>query len=111
MAVANSVYDEIRQQGGEIVLVTPDQPEDLKRTIDRLGISYPVLADPEFQAIDAYNLRHKDAIPGKDSTRPAIFFVRADGTVSGSIQIENYRKAPTAEEILAGFRQAAVTSP
>ena len=111
LAVANSIYDEIRQQGGEIVAITPDQPDVLKKTADKLGISYPVLADPEFQAIDAYGLRHKDAVPGKDSARPAVFFIRADGTSAGSLQTDNYRLVFTAEDLRAGFQKATVTSP
>ncbi|MCA8947738.1 MAG: redoxin domain-containing protein [Planctomycetes bacterium] len=111
LAVANSAYPDIQKLGGEVVAVTPDQPDALKRVADKLGLNYPVLADPEFQAIDAYELRHKDAVPGQDSARPAMFFIRADGTVADSHQTDNYRFALSTDEILERFKKIAVTSP
>ncbi|MCA8912018.1 MAG: redoxin domain-containing protein [Planctomycetes bacterium] len=111
LAVAGSVYDEVQQQGGEIVVITPDQPDALKKIADKFELKYPMLADPEFKAIDAYQLRHKEAVPGKDSARPAVFFVRADGTVSSSLQPDNYRLVFTADDLRAGFKQATVTLP
>lgn len=111
MAVANSVYDEVQQLGGEIVVITPDKPENLHSTADKLGLKYPALADPEFVAIDAFNMRYEEPAMGLSSVRPAMFFIRADGSVADSHQTDNYRFALTGDEILERFKKIAVTSP
>ena len=114
LAVANSVYPDIKAQGGEIVAVTGGTPDEVKAAAGKLGLEFAFLADPEFKAADAFGLRHKDALPGKDAVRPATLFLRADGTVASSIQPENYRFADTAEMLKEGFAKALaapVTSP
>ncbi|MCB9893722.1 MAG: redoxin domain-containing protein [Planctomycetes bacterium] len=114
LAVANSIYPDIKEQGGEIVAITAGSPEEVKAAADKLGLKFSFLADPDFQAVDAYGLRHKDAIPGKDAVRPATLFLRADGTVASTIQTENYRLTDTPEMLQKGFAEALaapVTSP
>ncbi|MCA8916480.1 MAG: redoxin domain-containing protein [Planctomycetes bacterium] len=114
LAVANSIYPEIKAQGGEIVAITAGTPEEIKAAAGKLGLDFPFLADPEFKAVDAYGLRHKDAIPGKDGVRPATVFLHSDGTVASIIQPENYRFVDTVEMLKDGFAKALaapVTSP
>src|SRR5262245_46120348 len=110
LAVAQSEYAEVKQQGGEIVAITGGSPEDIKTAAEKAGIEYPFLADTDFKAVDAFGLRHKEALPGRDGVRPAIFFVRPDGTVAHSVQPASYRFTATADEIRAGFK-LAVTLP
>lgn len=114
LAVANSIYADIKAQGGEIVSITHATPEEVKAAAQKLGLEFPFLADPEFKAVDAYGLRHKDAIPGKDGVRPATLFLRADGTVAGIIQPDSYRFVDTEQMLKDGFAKALavpVTSP
>lgn len=104
------MYPEIKKAGGEIVGFMPDTAEDVKAMVERTGVSFPMLADPDAAVAAAFGLRHSQAVPGKDLARPAVLFVRADGTVAGSIQPENYRRTLTAEQLRTGFA-GAVTSP
>lgn len=104
------MYPEIQKAGGEIVGFMPDTPEDVKAMVERTGVKFPMLADPDAAVADAFGLRHAEAVPGKDLARPAILFVRADGTVAGTFQPENYRRSVTPEELRTGFA-GAVTSP
>lgn len=100
--------------GGEIVSVTSDSPGDIKNAVETHGFEFPWLSDAETNVIEKFGLLHENAVPGKDVARPGIVFVRADGTISGTIQKENYRFPPTGDEILDGFKHAAsepVTSP
>jgi peroxiredoxin len=110
LAVAQSEYAEIKKQGGEIVAITAGDPADIKIAADKAGITFPFLADPQFNATDAFGLRHAGALPDRDAVRPAIFFVRADGTVAHSVQPASYRFTATGETIRDGFARA-VTAP
>jgi peroxiredoxin len=111
LAVAQSEYAAIHEQGGEVVAITGGDPADIKIAAEKAGITFPFLADADFKVADAFGLRHKDALPDRDGVRPAIFFLRPDGTVAHSIQPASYRFTATAETLRAGFARVAVTSP
>jgi len=82
------VYPEIQKAGGEIVGFMPDTPEDVKAMVERTGVKFPMLADPDAAVAEAFGLRHAEAVPRKDLARPAMLFVRSDGTVAGRFQPE-----------------------
>jgi peroxiredoxin len=109
LAVAQSEYAAIQQQGGEIVAITGGDAADIRLAAEKAGITYSFLADPEFKVVDAFRLRHKGALPDRDGVRPAIFFVRADGSVAHSVQPASYRFTATAETIREGFSRAVTT--
>lgn len=109
LRVAQSEYEAIRKQGGEIVAVTADSPEEVKAAAEKAGIKFPLLADPEFKAVDHFGMRHAGGRPDRDTVRPGIFFIRTDGTVAESIQPESYRFTATVEEIRAGFERLVTT--
>jgi peroxiredoxin len=100
----------VHKAGGKIVGFMPDTAEDVKAMVERTGVKFAMLADPDAAVAEAFGVRHAQAVPGKDLARPAVLFVRADGTVAGSFQPDNYRRTVTAEELRAGFA-GAVTSP
>lgn len=110
LAVAQSEYEAIKAQGGEIVAITAGEPADIKVAADKAGIAFPFLADADFKVVEAFGVRHPDALPDRDAVRPAMFFVRADGTVAHSVQPASYRFTATAETIREGFA-LAVTLP
>lgn len=109
LRVAQSEYDAIKKQGGEIVAITGGTQEEVKAAAEKAGIKFPFLADPEFKAIDTYGMRHKGALPDRDAVRPGMFFVRPDGTVHESIQPESFRFTATDEQIRAGFERLVTT--
>ncbi|MBZ0137371.1 MAG: peroxiredoxin family protein [Planctomycetes bacterium] len=110
LRVAQSEYEAIKRQGGEIVAITAGAPEDVKEAAAKAGITFPFLADPEFTAIDHFGMRHEGALPDRDAVRPGVFFLGTDGTVVHSIQPASYRYTFTGGDIRDGFVRA-VTSP
>ena len=66
------------------------------------GFTFPLLADPELEAIDAYGLRHVAGYPtGGDIARPAVIIVAEEGFIREKILTENWRVRPTAEGLLS----------
>jgi peroxiredoxin len=93
--------DAFRQRGCAVAAVVVDPPAtnaDLARTA---AVDYPILADPELHAIDAYGLRHAHGGPdGGDIAHSASVLVDATGVVRWTFVTENVRVRPTPEEVL-----------
>ncbi len=78
---------------------------------DRLGLTFPVLADPLRKVIKAYGVYD----PGNDIAWPALVLVARDGRVRWRHVTDNYRKRLTTAEVLrrvgAGPASAAQPAP
>ncbi len=69
-------------------------------TRDKLeGIDYPLLADPDLAAIDAYGVRHPEGM-GHDIARPATFLVDRQGRVAWRDLTDNWRVRVRPERVL-----------
>jgi peroxiredoxin len=78
---------------------------------EELALDFPLLADPELEAIDAFGLRHAGAGPGgSDIARPAIY-VADGGVLRWRTLTDNYRVRPRPEEILAVVAERAGKTP
>ena len=66
----------------------------------KLGLSYPLLADPESQTIEAYGILNQEA-RGKSLgvPHPAIFVVDAAGKVRAKLMEADYRDRPSSAAI------------
>lgn len=106
LVVLQSVLDEPEFKGVEAVTVCGDTPEAAKDGAERTGLKFHVIGDSELKIINAWGLRHDEAVPGKTTARPAAFFVTADGKIAQAVQPDNYRKRMDAEAIRAGLRKA-----
>ena len=76
----------------------------MEKTRDGLssaGLTYPLLADPDLEAIDAYGLRHTAAgLGGHDISRPATFVVDREGRIVWRDLTDNWRIRVRAERVL-----------
>lgn len=74
-------------------------------------LDYPILADPELHAVDAYGLRHPGGGPdGKDIAHSASVLIDGAGIVRWTMVTDNVRVRPTATDVLAaidGLRPAS----
>jgi peroxiredoxin len=87
-----------------VVAVVVDPPETNADLARDAGLSYPILADPELHAIDAYGLRHAGAGPdGHDIAHPASVLIDRDGIVRWTFVTRNFRVRPTPDTVLAAI--------
>lgn len=90
----------------EVIAISAGTQEELKEKMLPKGITFPLLADPTLEAIDAYGLRHEGGNPfGGDISRPAIFLIDEEGKIIANILTDNWRVRPTAEDIFDRFEQ------
>ena len=84
-----------------IVGISADSAEDLQKHMAGKNIDFDLLADPELQVIDAFDLRHKNGNPfGGDIARPAVILLDEQRKVVFRILPDNWRVRPTPEMIL-----------
>lgn len=73
-------------------------------TRDKLGsagIEFPLLADPDLEAIDAYGVRHPSGgLGGHDIARPATFLIDAQGKIVWRDLTDNWRVRVRPERLL-----------
>jgi peroxiredoxin len=83
------------------VAISVDPPEVSRELSQKAGIAFPILSDPQADAIRKYDLVHKGAgVGGHDIARPAEFLVDASGTVRWVNLTENYWVRARPEQIL-----------
>ena len=61
MVQLQSSLKEISATGAQVVGISYDAVDILKRFSDDKKISFPLLSDPESKTIDAYGIRNKEA--------------------------------------------------
>ena len=98
-----SVIESIRAQGSSVLGISTDSPEENAKVVEALDLSFPVLADPELKAIDAFGVRHPNGMMGRDIARPAVFLIGAQGTILWSAITDNWRVRVRPEEVLAAL--------
>lgn len=86
--------------------ISSNSVEELREQMLPKGISFPLLADPELQAIGAYGLRHEAGNPmnGADISRPAVILIDESGKIVEAMLTENWRVRPTPEMILEKWK-------
>ena len=83
-----------------MLAVVVDPVETNVRVVERLGLDFAILADPDLTVIDRYGLRHSEGHGGADIARPATFVLDRDGVVRWRALTGNYRLRPHPEDVL-----------
>lgn len=85
--------------------MSSDSPADRQILVERLGLGFPVLADPARAIISAFGVLEKDA----ESALPALFVVDAGGVIRVAQVGENIVERASAADI--GRALAAAAKP
>ena len=95
-----SRLEEIRALDAEVVAISSDDVEACREIAEAYGLEFSLLADPEFQAIDAFGLRHEEGGMGGDVARPATFILDREGRVAWRRLTDNWRIRPRPAELI-----------
>ncbi len=92
----------IEATGARLVGLSYDGAATQARAVVRLGLTYPLLADPDSKVIEAFGILNREA-RGKAAgvPHPAIFIVDADGMIQAKLMEDGYRDRPSHDVILA----------
>lgn len=90
--------------GAQLVAVSYDKVATQAQAVAKLGLTYPLLADPGSKTIEAYGiLNHEARGKGLGVPHPAIFIVDGEGTIRAKLMEESYRDRPSNEAIQAAL--------
>ena len=95
--------------GAKLVAVSVDPVEQNRAVVERLGLSFPVLSDPELRAIDAFGLRHVGGYPMAeppatgDIARPAVYVIDG-GAIRWRDLTDSYRIRVDPDDVLEALR-------
>lgn len=93
--------DKFTEAGVTPVAISVDPPEISRDLVERYGISFPILSDPNLEAIRRYDLVHAgEGEDGRDIARPAEFLIDSKGKVRWLNLTENYWVRANANEMV-----------
>ncbi|MBI1727235.1 MAG: redoxin domain-containing protein [Candidatus Rokubacteria bacterium] len=98
----------IRSLGAEVVAVSSDRTEDVRRMAAELGFAFPVLSNPSLDVIYLYSMK------GPMSTMADMGYVLIDAAGFVRLRQVDHRFGEHADEIvehLRGMTQAKAGSP
>ena len=107
MVQLQSDLNAIQATGGQLVAISYDSPEILKRFAAKKSIAYPLLSDTGSKTIDAYGIRNKEAT-GRTSgiPYPGTFIVGTDGVIRAKLFLEGYEERASTEAIAQALKNA-----
>ena len=96
----------IEAEGGAVVAVSKDAPDELAALANAEGLAFPLLSDPDLALADALGLRHPgaDVMRGGDLARPALLFFDREGRLGSTWLTENWRERLEGDGALAPLR-------
>lgn len=116
---------ELNEMGYTLLAISPDKPENVMGTMEKMEMGYTVYSDSDMKAADAFGLgftvdeetvsRYKkfdidlEAASGRTHGRlpvPAVFVVNEEGRVQFAYANPDYRERLSAEVLLAAARAA-----
>jgi peroxiredoxin Q/BCP len=95
--------------GAKLVAISVDSVEQNRGVVEKFGLSFPVLSDPELSAVDAFGLRHRGGNPmveppaSADISRPAIYVIEG-GAIRWRNLTDSYRIRVDPDDVLVALR-------
>jgi len=101
---------EIEAAGGQVVGISYDPVETVKRFADRSKITFPLLSDPGSKTIDAYDIRSEDAPADLSGfARHATFIVDQQGVIRAKLFRLSYQERSAVDALLNALKEARTT--
>lgn len=99
--------EEIKSAGGNVVAISYDSEETLKRFARSSKITFPLLSDTGSKTIDAYGIRNKEAAGGRIDgvPYPGTFVIDQKGIIRSKLFVEGYRDRHDVEALIKAFSE------
>ena len=126
----NAAQDQLIALGYQIIAVTPDQPADIRKTLDKNKLTYTIYSDGDFAAIKAFGVGYRVPKETVDQYRgygaslpplpdgsgaglpvPSVFIIDAKGVIQFSYVNPDYRIRLSSELLLAAARTSLSVKP
>lgn len=126
----NGIQDQLKALGYQIIAVTPDQPIDIKKTLDKNKLTYTIYSDSDFAAINAFGVGYRVPAEIVEKSRgygielpplpdrsgaglpvPAVFIIDAKGVIQFSYANPDYRIRLSSELLLTAARTSLAVKP
>ena len=73
----------------------------MRHYIEETGLPFDILIDERREVVRAYGVWHRVGLDAWNISRPAVFLIDRDGSITYSFVGDNQREFPTQPEILA----------
>lgn len=86
--------------GADVVAISLDSPENNLKAVEKLKLTFPLLADPEGAVVDHFGMRHENGMGERDVARPGVFVLDENRKVVWRSLTDNYRMRVRPAEII-----------
>ncbi len=113
------IEPQLKEMGYQIIAISPDKPEELKKTIEKEKLTYQLLSDSKMEASQAFGIAfvNKSKMLTKILERasgekhhqlpvPSVFIVGKDGVIKFVHFDPNYRKRIEPDALIAAAKEA-----
>jgi peroxiredoxin len=98
---------EIEAGGGQVVVITYDAPEKIKRFADRKKITFPILSDPGSKIINAYCMCSKSGSGDQvGSSVHGTFIIDKKGVVRAKPYLTSFEERSVVDTLVNSFKEA-----
>jgi len=98
---------EIEAAGGQVVGISYDSVETLKRYANRSKVTFPLLSDAGSKTIDAYDIRYKEAPAAVSGfARHATFILDQKGVIRAKLFQLSYQERSAVDALINALKEA-----
>lgn len=98
---------ELEATGGQVVGISFDSADVLKRFATKSAITFPLLSDAGSKTIDAYGVRNKEAPERwKGLAYPGTFIVGTNGVIRAKLFLEGYKDRHSIDALVQALKAA-----
>ena len=97
---------EIEATGGQVVTISYDSPETLKRVAAKREVTFLLLSDPGSKTIDAFGIRNQEPKEkAKGLPYPGIFILDRKGIIRAKVFHPGYAQRATIDELVQALKE------
>ncbi len=97
---------EIEAAGGQLVVVSYEPVDVLKRVAQQRGVTFLLLSDPGSKTIETYGILNREATGrAKGVPHPGILILDQKGVIRSKLADANYRIRPPAADVITALKQ------